>query len=153
MRSLLVNHSYLGMGDLFAPGRWLDRWLHPYQHAASCQYRNKTLTVRWTRRAQRQLQQLEVPLLVEMQLYFSCMVKKRVLFHSSDSQSDNDIIKVNHNLSVTVRTLQSDQCDPVEFARDYPGKRVLDAPGARKMRPRELNVDFEKGQWQGEFSI
>lgn len=153
MRSLLINHSYLGTGDLFAPSRWVEKLLHPHRHATQCQYRGKDLTVRWTRRVQRQLQQMQEPLLVEMQLYFSCMVKKRVLFHQGDFQSDSDIIPVTSQLSITVRTVQSDQCDPVEFTRHYPGKRKLDTPGAKKMCPRELTIDFKQGQWIGDFSI
>ncbi|MFP3874173.1 MAG: hypothetical protein ACLFV1_06925 [Thiohalophilus sp.] len=39
MRSLLINHSYLGTGDLFAPSRWLEKLLHRPRHIAHGQYR------------------------------------------------------------------------------------------------------------------
>lgn len=153
MRNLLVNHSYLGTGDLLAPRQWLDRLAHPYRHQRRCRYRGKALTVRWTERARRALAARQTPLLVEMQLYFSCMVKKRVLFHSPHELHGSDVVTVNEHLQVTMRSVQADRCDPVEFARHYPGSRVLEAPAARQMRPSRLDIDFTDGQWRGVFEI
>ena len=82
MSGLIRNYSYFGAGDFFSPGRLLDRLFHPYRYAHTCSYQGKLLLVRMTNRAQRALDTLETPLLVEMQLYFSCVVKKRVLFHT-----------------------------------------------------------------------
>lgn len=150
---LIKNHSYFSTGDLFSPERWLDKLLHPYRHTHTCNYQGKPLLVRWTERAQQTLESLESPLLVEMQLYFSCMIKKRVLFHSLHDSAVSDTIIVNNNLAIIMRAVQASSCDPVEFARHYPARRVLETPAAKSMQARQLDIDCRHGQWHGEFII
>ncbi len=149
----IKNHSYFSSGDLFLPERWLDKLLHPYRHAHTCHYQGKPLLIRWTRRAQHALELQETPLLVEMQLYFSCMIKKRVLFHSLHETDKNGIFAINDNLAVIMRAVQASSCDPEEFARHYPAQRVLETPAAKAMHARQLDIDYRRGQWQGDFSI
>ena len=138
-------------GSYFAiesPLRLLDRWLHAYRHHRSVVLGNKTLRVEWTDRANRVLQARSKPLIIEMQLYFSCVVKKRVLFHDS---SELDVTDLNNSIKIAFRSIQSAACDPEEFAKNYPVGRVLDSPAAAKMTPSRLTIDFRQGQWQGEF--
>lgn len=153
MRSLLINHSYLGVGDLFAPWRRLDQLLHPYRHVHNTPYLGRDFQVRWTERAERALQAGTSPLLVEMQLYFSCMVKKRVLFHQAAEPSADDAITINPSLKVVLRSVEAQWCDPEEFARNYPARRTFDNPAIKKVAPRRLDIDYRQGQWQGEFQL
>jgi hypothetical protein len=83
-----------------------------------------------------------------MQLYFSCVVKKRVVFHD---QADFETLAVNDRLQIAFRSIKSAKCDPLEFARNYPAGGVLDSPAAAKMIPSWLGLDFRQGQWQAEF--
>jgi hypothetical protein len=153
MQRLLRNHSYFGTGDVFAPGRLLDKLLHPYRHSRQCLYQGKPFTLRWTHRADQAMQALHQPMLIEMQLYFSCVIKKRVLFHQDRKDFDGEPLGVYEHLAIVMRSVQSDRCDPVEFARNYPASRVLDAPATKHMRARQLDIDFRQGQWHGEFLI
>ena len=138
-------------GSYFAiesPLRLLDRWLNTYRHSRSVLMGNRNLRVEWTDRANRVLQTRPQPLIIEMQLYFSCVVKKRVLFHDN---SNLDVTDVNNSMKIAFRSIQSAACDPEEFAKNYPVGRVLDSPVVTKMIPSRLSIDFHQGQWQGEF--
>jgi hypothetical protein len=141
----ILQGSYF---SIESPLRLLDRWLNAYSHHRSVVMGNKNLRVEWTDRADRALQTRSQPLIIEMQLYFSCVVKKRVLFHDS---SKLDVTDVNGSMKIAFQPIQAAVCDPEEFARKYPIGRVLDSPAASKMIPSRLSIDFRQGQWQGEF--
>ncbi len=124
----------------------LDRWFHSYCHHRAIILNGKKLRVQWNRRAERALCNRREPLVIEMQLYFSRVVKKRVLFHD---QADFETAGVNDNIQIAFRPIQAAACDPEEFARNYPVGRVLNAPAATRMIPSKISIDFRKGRWQG----
>lgn len=130
--------------------QWIDRKLHPYEVMATVDFAGFPLAVRWTQRAQREFETREKSLNVEMQLYFSCLVKKRIIFHAAAPES---ALRVNEKLRIIFRPVQAASCDPEEFARNYPEKRQLDSRAAQKMRPSTLMLDFKCGEWLGEFMI
>ena len=101
-------------------------------------------------RAERKLQRLEHRLVVEMQLYFSCVVKKRVLYHFEPAGFE--VIPVNDRLGLTFQPIASAACDPREFAAGYPQAKGLSAGRAARMLPRSLELDFRRGRWEGQFS-
>ncbi len=128
----------------------LDRWFNPYALRKTISINEKPLEVTWTKRANRELTTRNSPLIVEMQLFFSCVVKKRVLFHDN---CDHDATLVNEELSVLFRPVEAASCDPFEFAKNFPEKRGLDSASAIKMRARRLSLDFVDGEWVGEYVI
>jgi hypothetical protein len=130
------------------PIRLFDRWVNSYRHQCRVQLSGKELLVKWSARAERALSNKPRPLVVEMQLYFSCLVKKRVLFHE---QADFETLVVNDRLQIVFRSIEAARCDPEEFARNYPLGRVLDSSAALKMTPSWVGIDFRQGQWEGEF--
>ena len=142
-----VHASYFSVGN---PLQIFDRWLNPPRFTKTIKLRERSFEVEWTQRAQRKLEQREIPLIVEMQLYFSCVVKKRVLFHDS---YDLDAVTVNDDIAIAFRTVESTACDPVEFARNFPIKNDLDSTAAAKMKPKYLLVDYVGNKWVGEYKI
>lgn len=130
------------------PIRLFDRWVNSYCHQDRVNLAGKELLVKWSERAERAFRVRSEPLIVELQLYFSCMVKKRVLFHD---QADFDTRRVNGYLRITFRPIEAAKCDPEEFARNYPVGRVLKTPAAARMAPAWVGIDFRKGEWEGEF--
>jgi hypothetical protein len=128
----------------------IDRRLNPYRHRQSVIMRGTPVEVRWTDRAERALTQRDTPLIAEMQLYFSCVVKKRVLFHE---QSEPEGIPVGSRLQILFRPVQSTSCDPEEFAHNFPVKREFQSPAADKMKPSALEIDYRYGSWQGVFYV
>ncbi len=143
----LLQGRYFSIGN---PVQLLDRWFHSYCHHRAIILNGKKLRVQWNGRAERALFNRREPLVIEMQLYFSCVVKKRVLFHD---QADFETAGVNDNIQIAFRPIQAAACDPEEFARNYPVGRVLNAPAATRMIPSKISIDFRKGRWQGEFGF
>ncbi len=125
-----------------------DRWLNRHCHQRFVRLNYKTLEVNWTKRAEAALNSRKLPLYVEMQLYFSCVVKKRVVFH--DQPGFGSVAAVNDKLQVCYRAIQSAACDPETLAREYPEQRLLDSKAAENMQPSTLSIDFRNGQWLGE---
>ena len=89
-----LQGSYFSMAN---PLAIFFSWLHPYRYRETVNLNGHELKVCWTARADKALRQQHQPLLTEMQLYFSCVVQKRVLFHS---QSEHDYVAVNEWLQV-----------------------------------------------------
>ena len=146
----MLEQTYFSTGNLFRLGAFLDKLLNGYSYSQTIPFHGARLSVNWTRRAERELSTRgNNPLIVEMQLYFSCVIKKRVLFPETALETST----VNRTLQVLFRTVQATSCDPVEFAANYPEKLDLASPGAKKMHPRTLKIDFRKGVWVGEFEI
>ncbi len=143
----LLQGRYFSIGN---PVQLLDRWFHSYCHHRAIILNGKKLRVQWNGRAERALCNRREPLVIEMQLYFSCVVKKRVLFHD---QTDFETTEVNDYIQIAFRPIQAAACDPEEFARNYPVGRVLNAPAATRMIPSKISIDFRKGRWQGEFGF
>lgn len=142
-----LSGSYFAIPDVL---QIIDRWLKPCRHRQTIVLQGKDIEVNWTDRADKALRLRQQPVILEMQLYFSCVVKKRVIFHE---HTELDTIAVNEKLRLGYRAIQSAVCDPETFARDYPGARELESKAAARMQPSRLDIDYRKGQWLGEMGI
>jgi hypothetical protein len=148
---MMKNHSYFSLPEYFHLSTWLDRKLHPFLHVTNTELSGYPIDVHLTQRATQGLSQLSIPLTVEMQLYFSCVVKKRVLIHSSDTQQTYQ--PAYENLYIKFTCVQADSCSPEEFASHYPGKKQLTAPANMKMHARALYIDYKDNEWLAHYDI
>lgn len=146
MSLLNLQASYFAIES---PWRLLDRWLNRYRYRCTARIAGRDVDVRWTTRAERVLLTSPQPLVVELQLYFSCVIKKRVVFHQHADFATN---RVNDRLEIAFRPMASRACDPREFAMHYPAGKDLSAGPAARMIPRRVEIDFRCGRWQGQFS-
>lgn len=146
MPLLNLQASYFAIEN---PLRLVDRWINRCVHRDSVSINRRRIDIGWTERAERELRRRQRPLTVEMQLYFSCVVKKRILFHDT---ADFDTVAVNDRLKLGFRPVASAVCDPREFAANYPAAQVLSDPKAASMVPRRLEIDFRQGEWQSRFA-
>lgn len=110
----------------------------------------KQVTVEWTKTAALEMDKRMVPIVVELRLYFSCLVKKVVYFH--EAAPDRDVLKATDKLSLFFRPVTSTACtfDVAERLGHQP-EIDLDNPNVRKMAPKRVEIDFIKGKWRGEF--
>ena len=145
--NLQLQASYFSIKN---PLQVIDRWLNPWHHMDSIDIRGKKMAILYSKRAEKALIKRNTSLIAELQLYFTCVVQKRVIFHD---KTERDTIKANNNLEILYHTVQSDACDPVEFAEKHPVKKELQSKGAQAMRPSILKIDFKDGQWIGDFSF
>jgi hypothetical protein len=138
----------VGYFSVESPWRLLDRWLNRYRYRQTALLDGREIEVRWTRRAEHALRVSPQSLIVELQLYFSCVVKKRVVFHQ---HADFVTTRVDDRLEIAFRPIASRACDPREFALHYPAGKDLSAGPARRMIPRIVEIDFRRGRWDGQF--
>lgn len=107
---------------------------------------DKSLEVRLTAAAQKALAKRATPLVAEMELLFSCLLRKRVYFGDAMDQST----PVNDRLSVRFRPIMTRRCSVAEGGASPPSERFpLENP--RPYVPNWLAIDYRRGQWVGEF--
>lgn len=111
----------------------------------------KPVRIEWSQAASDAMQQRITPLLAEMELYFSCLVRKKVRFYDSSAIIDSEQIAVTDSLVVRFRPVVTQSCSIGEFEGDEPP--VTDFPIANPVAfiPHWLRIDFQAGQWSGEF--
>lgn len=144
-----------GYFSIKSPLQIFDRWLNPYHLRDSIDIRGKKMAILYSKRAEKALMERKSPLIAELQLYFTCVVQKRVLFHeqTEHEQTELDTVKTHNNLEIAYHTVQSNACDPVEFAEKHPVKKELNSKAAQSMRPSAFKIDFKNGEWVGDFSF
>ena len=124
--------------------RWQQR------HGTQVQLNGKPVVVEWSAAAHAALARRSQPLTLEMELYFSCLVKKFVHFH--DEAPPRATVRVADNLHLYFRVVTSTACT-MELAERL-GRQPeteLDTVAARKLAPRRVRLDVVKGAWQAEF--
>ena len=146
----MKNKSLFSLNGVFNIFQHIDRWLNPYHHHKTIKLDDRSVDVHWTKRAQHALNNQAQALTVEMQLYFSCVVMKRVLFHN---KPDFKTLTIQPQLNIAFHPVQATSCDPVEFAALHPAKRIMDSEGAQKMHPKELQLDYIRDNWVASFNI
>lgn len=109
---------------------------------------NKPVQVEWSKAAENALLTLSKPLSVEMELYFSCLIRKKVRF--GDKAHSREFVPVNERLGIAFRPVMTKACkvdraDQEAPLSDFPIKN----PAA--FVPHWLKIDFRHGVWEGEF--
>jgi hypothetical protein len=110
----------------------------------------KPVQVEWSLAADKAMQGMEVPLLVEMELYFSCLIRKSVRF-GHDAQAGN-FIQAGPQLKVGFRSVMTRSCRVSDVEGEPP---LEDFPVVRPEAfvPKRLRIDYSQGRWTGEFSL
>lgn len=145
MSILNLQASYF---SIESPLQMLDRWFNRFGHHQTVRINQHEVDVCWTRRAESALRDVRQPLIVELQLYFSCVIQKRVLFHRS---TEFDTTIVNDKLELTFRPIGSALCHPREFALNHPAGADLSQGVALRMVPKRVEIDFRRDAWTGQF--
>jgi len=119
---------------------------------ATVSINGRKVVVEWTNAAALALSRRETPLIVELELYFSCLVKKFV--HFRDEARGRETVAANQNLLLYFRTVTSTACS-MEKAESL-GRQPeieLDTDAVRKMAPKKVTIDHVKGAWRGSYSL
>lgn len=110
----------------------------------------KPVRLELSRAARQALAERSEPLYVEMELYFSCLIRLRVRFPEQIEAGDG--VGVTDKLIVRFRPVMTRSC-----GRDYEGEEppLTDFPIARPEAfvPKWLRLDYRHGEWQGEFGM
>ena len=108
----------------------------------------KKVLVEWSASADKKLQELAEPLLVEMELYFSCLIRKAVRF-GRDAQA-GEFVPASSRLQVGFRPVMTKACNVKDFEVEPP---VEDFPIVKPAAfvPKRLIIDYRNGNWAGDF--
>lgn len=105
----------------------------------------KVLRIRLSKRAEQALEQRRTPLLAEMELYFSCLIRKRVRF-----LEDGEGLEVSDGLRVSFRPVMTRVCG-TDYAGEEPPLTEFPLQDRGRFLPRWLTIDYCNGKWTGEF--
>jgi len=112
----------------------------------------KTVRVEWSRRAEDALRARTSPLIVELELYFSCLVKKFV--HVRETAGEHALAWVDERLALYFRPVTSTTCTPQTAERLGRQPEVeIDTPATRRMAPKSVFLDYRDGAWSGGFRL
>ncbi|MEA3274058.1 MAG: hypothetical protein U9Q81_01920 [Pseudomonadota bacterium] len=113
-------------------------------------FHERTLEIHITKRAERALAGLGRPLVAEMELYFSCLIRKRVVFREGHAGPADHW--VDEALGLRFRPVMTRNCSLGAAGGEPP---VTDFPLVKPQRfvPRWLRIDYRGGAWQGEFGL
>ncbi|MDH3354659.1 MAG: hypothetical protein OEL79_05540 [Chromatiales bacterium] len=111
----------------------------------------KPVTIELSKAASAAMQNRTSPLLAEMELYFSCLIRKKVRFYDNVDSDDAERVHVNDGLAVRFRPVATQSCSVGDVEGDEPP--VTDFPIAKPAAfvPHWLRIDYIKGEWCGEF--
>ncbi|MCW8928758.1 MAG: hypothetical protein OQL19_00795 [Gammaproteobacteria bacterium] len=131
---------------------WLEKIIHPLSFSKQVIINGKPLCVEWTYRADSALRERKQPLNIEMELFFSCRVKKIVNFHNNQEGtiSHNVFHKISDDIKVWFHPVISNYCDVGESELQH-SKVDVDIKNLRNYYPKKLYIDFRNKQWVGSF--
>jgi len=110
----------------------------------------KDVLVEWSASAHKQMQALAEPLRVEMELYFSCLIRKAVRFGGEAQAADFALAAP--RLKVGFRPVMTRVCKVSDYEGAPP---VEDFPIVRPEAfvPSHLMIDYRNGKWLGDFFL
>ena len=110
----------------------------------------RQVLVEWSPSADKKLQELTEPLAVEMELYFSCLIRKAVRF-GRDAQAGNFAFAA-PRLKIGFRPVMTKVCKVSDFEGEPP---LEDFPIVKPEAyvPKRLTIDYKAGKWTGEFFL
>lgn len=109
----------------------------------------KSLSLNVSRVASDRLERLDSPLLLELELYFSCLVRKRVYVRESDDV--DDMVAVSDNLWLRFRPVVTERCAMREVDSANPPVTDMPMKNPGRFFPHWLTLDFRRGEWHAEF--
>ncbi len=126
-------------------------------------FHDKPIAVKLSRPAILQSEKLESILLIEIQIYFSCLLGKRLAFYT-DTELDgawrvegelfssmiNDAEQLTDNIYIRFNTVMTKAC-PVSDYIGPPPVTDFTIKNQKPYVPSWLNIDFSKGEWSGEY--
>jgi hypothetical protein len=108
---------------------------------------DKSVSVNVSEAALTRLRNTAMPLLIEVELYFSCLIKKVCHFH--ETENVGDYVRVMDGRYIHFRATMTNRCAIDEFDKD----NTADFPivNQKPYIPKWVNLDYSGNEWAGEF--
>lgn len=117
----------------------------------------KTISVEISQSAKKQLRERVSPLFVEMELYFSCLLRKEIrvreTLRESFLEEENKAysVKLSDLLHVSFRPVMTKSCSVSSCDGEKPPLSDFPIQKPQSYIPKWLKLDFKKGEWVGDF--
>ena len=131
---------------------WLEKIIHPLSYRKIVAINGKSLCIEWTDRADSVLREKKETLNIEMELYFSGMIKKIVIFHHSykNNPDKSNLHRITKQINVWFHPVTScvgQACD----ALHHQTTMDVDIKNLHNYYPKKLNIDYKDNNWEGRF--
>lgn len=112
----------------------------------------KPITASLTPRARRAVESLDAPVVVEMELFFSCLLRKRLRFHHRDTAPASVLepVELYPGLSLLFRPVVAETCN-IDTLEGAPPVKTMPAKRADAFIPKWVSIDHRSGTWSGDF--
>jgi hypothetical protein len=122
-------------------------------NSLSAEILNKQIQIEISRNAQQQLDKRTSPLFIEMELYFSCMIRKQVRVREGlhDELDKKFSIRVLDNLHISFRPVMTKSCSIKSCDNGKPPLSDFPIQKPESYIPKWLKLDYKKNEWCGEF--
>jgi len=117
----------------------------------------KSVKVEFSVKAERELMNRKSPLYIEMELYFSCLLRKQVRIYEGERYEpeqhigDDFMVKISDKLSIGFRPVMTKSCSVSSCEGGKPPLSDFPIEKPQTYVPKWLKVDFRKGEWCGNF--
>lgn len=113
----------------------------------------KQIQVEISASAKQQLGKRKSPLFIEMELYFSCLIRKqlRVYEQQHDLVDDRFSSSVNDYLQISFRPVMTKACSISSCEDGKPPLSDFPIKKPKSYIPKWLRIDYKKGAWCGDF--
>ena len=122
-------------------------------NAQTVEILGKNIQFEITKNASKQLSDRKIPLYVEMELYFSCLLRKEIRIREMKrKQSLEDFsVQVSDVLHISFRPVMTKSCSVSSCDGDNPPLTDFPISKPQSYVPKWLKLDFKKGEWCGDF--
>lgn len=108
-------------------------------------------------RADREMSSRETPLHVEMELYFSCLLRKQIRVYEAIKQDQREkvdgefSVQLADKLRISFRPVMTKSCSVASCEGEKPPLSDFPIQKPQAYVPKWLTLDFRKGEWCGDF--
>lgn len=113
----------------------------------------KQIQVEISKHAERQLADRKTPLFVEMELYFSCLLRKEIRIRETlrERLDEEFSAQFSELLHISFRPVMTKSCSVSSCAGEKPPLSDFPIERPQSYIPKWLKLDFKKGEWCGDF--
>jgi len=119
----------------------------------SIELQGKPVEVKLTENARNALSRRTKPLTVEMELYFSCLIRKQVRFSDASNGVENKNpleTRLNDRMRIRFRPVMTKACGK-NYEGDEPPLTDFPIANSKPYIPHWLTIDFRNNKWVGDF--
>ena len=113
----------------------------------------KGIRVELSDKAKTQLLNRETPLFIEMELYFSCLLRKELRIYETlrEQVEEAFVTQLSDRLHISFRPVMTKSCSVSSCEGEAPPLSDFPIKKPQAYVPKWLKIDFKKGEWCGDF--